>query len=83
MEVRMAEHLGMCFGVRDAIDMALGIAKQGPVTILGDLVHNGDVVAQMEAAGAVRARQKEQVQTETVLLRTDQAPTATGRVHRS
>jgi 4-hydroxy-3-methylbut-2-enyl diphosphate reductase len=68
MEVRMAEHLGMCFGVRDAIDLALGLAKQGPVTILGDLVHNEDVVAQMEAAGAVRARQKEQVKTETVLL---------------
>ena len=36
----MAEHLGMCFGVRDAIDMALALARRGPVTILGDLVHN-------------------------------------------
>jgi 4-hydroxy-3-methylbut-2-enyl diphosphate reductase len=68
MEVRMAEHLGMCFGVRDAIDMALGLAKQGAVTILGDLVHNEEVVARMEAAGAVRARQKDQVETKTVLL---------------
>ena len=45
MLVRMADHLGMCFGVRDAIDLALGLARQGPLTILGDLVHNPDVVA--------------------------------------
>jgi 4-hydroxy-3-methylbut-2-enyl diphosphate reductase len=68
MEVRMADHLGMCFGVRDAIDMALGLTRQGPVTILGDLVHNPDVVAQLDAAGAVRAHQREEVQTQTVLL---------------
>jgi 4-hydroxy-3-methylbut-2-enyl diphosphate reductase len=58
----------MCFGVRDAIDLALGLARQGPVTILGDLVHNEDVVVQMETAGAVRARKREEVQTRTVLL---------------
>jgi 4-hydroxy-3-methylbut-2-enyl diphosphate reductase len=68
MEVRTAEHLGMCFGVRDAIDLALDLARQGPVTILGDLVHNEHVVAQMEAAGAVRARQRAEVHTPTVLL---------------
>jgi 4-hydroxy-3-methylbut-2-enyl diphosphate reductase len=68
MEVRLADHLGMCFGVRDAIDLALGLARKGPVTILGDLVHNPDVVAHVEAAGAVRARRPEEVQTETVLL---------------
>ena len=45
MEVRMAEHHGMCFGVRDAMDLALDLTRQGPLTILGDLVHNPDVVA--------------------------------------
>lgn len=68
MEVRMAEHLGMCFGVRDAIEMALELTRKGPVTILGDLVHNPDVVAEMDAAGAVRAHRREEVQTQTVLL---------------
>jgi len=68
MRVRMAEHLGMCFGVRDAIDMALALARRGPVTILGDLVHNEDVVAHLEAAGAARARSREEVHTSTVLL---------------
>jgi 4-hydroxy-3-methylbut-2-enyl diphosphate reductase len=68
MEVRTADHLGMCFGVRDAIDMALGLARQGPVTVLGDLVHNPDVIAQLETAGAVRARKQAEVATPTVLL---------------
>jgi 4-hydroxy-3-methylbut-2-enyl diphosphate reductase len=68
MEVRMADHLGMCFGVRDAITLALDLTSQGPLTILGDLVHNPDVVARMDAAGAVRVQQPEQVQTPSVLL---------------
>src|SRR6266436_4644661 len=68
MEVRTAEHLGMCFGVKDAIDLALRLTKQGPLTILGDLVHNPDVVAEMDAAGAVRARRLGEVETQAVLL---------------
>jgi 4-hydroxy-3-methylbut-2-enyl diphosphate reductase len=68
MQVRVAEHMGMCFGVRDAIDLALRLTRQGPITILGDLVHNPDVVAQMDAAGAVRAGQPDEVQTRAVLL---------------
>jgi 4-hydroxy-3-methylbut-2-enyl diphosphate reductase len=68
MQVRMAEHYGMCFGVRDAVDLALGLAREGPLTILGDLVHNPDVVARMDAAGAVRAGRREDVRTTAVLL---------------
>ena len=68
MQVRMAEHLGMCFGVRDAIDLALDLTRQGPLTILGDLVHNPDVVARLDAAGAVRARDRRDVRTPAVLL---------------
>jgi len=68
MQVRMAEHLGMCFGVKDAIDLALGLSRQGPLTILGDLVHNPDVVAAVDAAGATRVRTPEDVRTPAVLL---------------
>src|SRR5438270_3071152 len=68
MEVRMAEHYGMCFGVKDAIDLAMRLTRQGPLTILGDLVHNPDVVAELDAAGATRARQTEEVRTKAVLL---------------
>jgi 4-hydroxy-3-methylbut-2-en-1-yl diphosphate reductase len=68
MKVRMADHMGMCFGVRDAIGMALELTKRGPVTILGDLVHNPDVVAEMDAAGAARACRPDEVRTPVVLL---------------
>ena len=68
MEVRMAEHMGMCFGVRDAIELAERLTRQGPLTILGDLVHNPDVVARMDAAGASRVRTPEEVRTRAVLL---------------
>jgi 4-hydroxy-3-methylbut-2-enyl diphosphate reductase len=76
MEVRMADHFGMCFGVRDAIDLALHLTRQGPLTILGDLVHNPDVLVQMETAGANRAQQPAEVQTRALLL------TAHGTSHR-
>ena len=68
MEVRMAEHYGMCFGVRDAVDLALRLTGAGPVTVLGDLVHNPDVVAKLDAAGAARVRRPDEVATHTVLL---------------
>jgi 4-hydroxy-3-methylbut-2-enyl diphosphate reductase len=68
MQVRTAEHLGMCFGVRDAIDLALGLTRRGPVTILGDLVHNPNVVARLDAAGAVRVQHQEEIHTPAVLL---------------
>ncbi len=68
MEVRMAEHLGMCFGVRDAIDLALQLTRQGPITILGDLVHNPDVLTEMDRAGAVRTSDPGQVKTRALLL---------------
>ena len=40
MIVKLAEHYGLCFGVRDAIAQAEQLAAQGPLTILGELVHN-------------------------------------------
>ncbi|MEP6664000.1 MAG: 4-hydroxy-3-methylbut-2-enyl diphosphate reductase, partial [Verrucomicrobiota bacterium] len=40
MKIIRAEHLGMCFGVRDAIALAKREAETKPVTILGELVHN-------------------------------------------
>ena len=68
MRVRLAEHFGMCFGVRDAIDLAVGLTREGPLTILGDLVHNPDVVARLDAAGAVRVQRQEDIDTPAVLL---------------
>jgi 4-hydroxy-3-methylbut-2-enyl diphosphate reductase len=41
----------MCFGVRDAIALALGRAESAPLTILGDLVHNEAVLDRLREHG--------------------------------
>ncbi len=40
MKIQLAEHYGLCFGVRDAIAQAEELARRAPLTILGELVHN-------------------------------------------
>jgi 4-hydroxy-3-methylbut-2-enyl diphosphate reductase len=40
MKILLAEHYGLCFGVRDAIGQAETLAARAPLTILGELVHN-------------------------------------------
>jgi len=68
MKVIRAEHLGMCFGVRDAIDLALDTAKREPLTILGDLVHNETVLVELRARGIRIEQAPEQVRTKTVMV---------------
>jgi 4-hydroxy-3-methylbut-2-en-1-yl diphosphate reductase len=51
MKVILAEHFGMCFGVRDAIAQAEELAANAPLTILGQLVHNPVVRERLRAAG--------------------------------
>lgn len=46
-----ARAMGMCFGVRDALSLARERASQGRITMLGDLVHNSEVVADLQARG--------------------------------
>lgn len=63
-----AAHLGMCFGVRDAIALALEHADAGPLTILGDLVHNPTVLAALDAKGIAVAQDVARVATPTVMV---------------
>jgi 4-hydroxy-3-methylbut-2-enyl diphosphate reductase len=68
MKIIRAEHLGMCFGVRDAIGLALATAEREPLSILGDLVHNETVLAELRAKG-IRIEQKSaEVGTRTVMV---------------
>jgi len=68
MKVIRAEHLGMCFGVRDAITLALRHADAGPLTILGDLVHNDAVLDTLRSKGIVTAAEPVQVTTRTAMV---------------
>lgn len=51
MKIIKADHLGMCFGVRDAISLAQEKGKQQPLTILGELVHNESVLNDLRKQG--------------------------------
>ena len=55
MKIILAEHFGMCFGVRDAIAQAEELAREGPLTILGELVHNPVVRERLPAQGVREA----------------------------
>jgi len=68
MRILRAAHLGMCFGVRDAIGLALEQADAGPLTILGDLVHNPTVLRGLEAKGIAVAQSVADVKTPTVMV---------------
>jgi 4-hydroxy-3-methylbut-2-en-1-yl diphosphate reductase len=51
MKIILADHYGLCFGVRDAIAQAERLANQEPLTILGELAHNPLVGERLAAAG--------------------------------
>jgi 4-hydroxy-3-methylbut-2-enyl diphosphate reductase len=68
MKIIRAEHSGMCFGVKDAIALALETANREPLTILGDLVHNETVLAELRASGIRIEQQPASVDTRTVMI---------------
>jgi 4-hydroxy-3-methylbut-2-enyl diphosphate reductase len=68
MKIIRAEHLGMCFGVKDAVALALASASHEPLTILGDLVHNETVLAELRARGIRFGQQPATVATPTVMI---------------
>src|SRR5436190_5281855 len=68
MLIVRASHLGMCFGVRDAIQLAIDRAADAPLTILGDLVHNETVLTDLRAKGIAIAHDPAHVKTQTVMV---------------
>ena len=53
MKILLAKDAGYCFGVRDAVNLAYDTAKKhGDIYMLGDIVHNESVVADLNKAGA-------------------------------
>jgi 4-hydroxy-3-methylbut-2-enyl diphosphate reductase len=68
MKIVRAEHLGMCFGVRDAITLAKKVSKDQPLTILGDLVHNETILTDLRARGIKVAQPGDGIETEQVMV---------------
>jgi 4-hydroxy-3-methylbut-2-en-1-yl diphosphate reductase len=66
MKILRATHLGMCFGVRDAIALAMRQAE--PITIFGDLVHNESVLRDLRDRGVNIQHQVAGISTRRVMI---------------
>jgi len=68
MKVITAEYFGICFGVRDAIAQAQALAREAPLTILGELLHNPKVRTQLRALGIREEPSDRGPQTSRVMI---------------
>lgn len=68
MKIFRASHLGMCFGVRDAIQLARRAVREQPITIFGQLVHNDTVVNDLKAGGIRIANSAPEIDTPAVMI---------------
>lgn len=68
IQIKRAQNYGMCFGVRDAIDLAREESKNGPMTILGDLVHNESVMSDLKDSGVEVERNIGSLKTGKVMI---------------
>jgi 4-hydroxy-3-methylbut-2-enyl diphosphate reductase len=68
MKVIIAEHFGICFGVRDAIAQVRALAREAPLTILGELVHNPIVREQLRVHGVREEPSDRAPQTSRVMI---------------
>ena len=68
MKIIRATHLGMCFGVRDAIALAVQQSESGPLSILGDLVHNDTVLQDLRSKGVKIEHQAAELSSQRVMI---------------
>ena len=63
MEVRTAKSAGFCFGVKRAVDKAYELAehKEKAIYTLGPIIHNEEVIADLEKKGVFVAESPEQI----------------------
>jgi len=70
MQVKRADAMGMCFGVRDALLAIEQVEDPGSVTIHGELVHNGEVLQMLARRGFQQSQEqsREVPATSSVLI---------------
>ena len=75
MKVTVAKALGTCFGVQDAIDLAMDEAYRDKLTIVGQLVHNPQVVEDLRIRGVnIVDKLDENISTPNVMITAHGAP---------
>jgi len=69
MKVFVAKDAGYCFGVRDAVNLAYKTtAEYGTVYMLGDIVHNENVVKDLKNAGTKVVQSLKEIPEKTPVL---------------
>ncbi|MBN1442980.1 MAG: 4-hydroxy-3-methylbut-2-enyl diphosphate reductase [Planctomycetes bacterium] len=80
MRVTVAKSLGTCFGVQDAIDLAMDESYRGDLTVIGQLVHNPQTIQQLQENGAnIVDKLSPDIHTKHVMITAHGAPES---VHR-
>ena len=70
MKINVAKSAGFCFGVKRALKIALDTSKTGSkVEMLGDIVHNEDVVKEIKKAGVGKIRRLRKGDNKILLIR--------------
>ena len=71
MSVELAKSAGFCYGVERAVRLAEETAREkGGCVMLGSIIHNAHVVAELEALGARQVTSPEEIKSgDTVLIR--------------
>ena len=69
MKIIVAKDAGYCFGVRDAVNMAYDASEKfGSVYMLGDIVHNENVVKDLSKAGAKVVKNLDEIPKKSPVL---------------
>jgi len=80
MKIRLAKSAGFCFGVRRALGIALATTRERRhVDMLGDIVHNEEVIALVGRAGAAKIKRLGKGRGRTLLIRAHGVPRALRR----
>ncbi len=81
MKIIKADKAGFCFGVERAVSIAEQALRESsePVASLGPIIHNPQVVQDLEKRGLRVVRSLDEVSTGTVIIRSHGAPPATFR----
>jgi 4-hydroxy-3-methylbut-2-enyl diphosphate reductase len=75
--ILLAEHSGFCHGVRKAVDKTLAVGENGdrPVYVLGQLIHNQQVIDQLAAKSIQTVQSLDEVPPGSIcVIRTHGAP---------
>ena len=73
MKVKVAKTAGFCFGVKRAVDKVYQLIEEGvsPIYTLGPIIHNEEVVSDLESRGVqvIQAEELDQIRDGTVVIR--------------